>query len=103
MARRYGGLRLLVPVPHGHCKVTTLVAGLRCGGITAPFRLRLCHLTGRGFEFAIERAVFASVLRRLLVSGSDRSCEKWMGDYRIAGIKAARRQRAGVDRRDLPA
>ena len=23
---------------------------------------------------------------RLLVSGSDRSCEKWMSDYRIAGI-----------------
>ena len=40
MARRYGrassGLRLLAPVPHGHWKVTTLVAGLRASGITAP-------------------------------------------------------------------
>jgi transposase len=40
MARRYGrtarGLRLLAPVPHGHWKVTTLVAGLRRSGITAP-------------------------------------------------------------------
>src|SRR6516164_800112 len=40
MVRRYGraarGLRLLAPVPHGHWKVTTLVAGLRCHGITAP-------------------------------------------------------------------
>jgi hypothetical protein len=40
MARRYGraarGLRLLASVPHGHWKVTTLVAGLRCSGITAP-------------------------------------------------------------------
>jgi transposase len=40
MVRRYGraarGLRLLAPVPHGHWKVTTLVAGLRCSGITAP-------------------------------------------------------------------
>ena len=43
-------------------------------------------LRGRGFEFAVERAVFASVLHRLFVSGSDRSCEKWMTDYRIAGI-----------------
>jgi len=43
-------------------------------------------LTDRGFEFAVERAVFASVLHRLFVSGSDRSCEKWMADYRIAGI-----------------
>jgi hypothetical protein len=40
MARRYGraarGLRLLAPVPHGHWKVSTLVAGLRVSGITAP-------------------------------------------------------------------
>jgi hypothetical protein len=50
-------------------------------------------LQDRGFEFApglrrgrLERAVFASVLHRLFVSGSDRSCEKWMTDYRIAGI-----------------
>ena len=43
-------------------------------------------LHDRGFEFAVERAVFASVLHRLFVSGSDRSCDKWMVDYRIAGI-----------------
>ena len=28
-------------------------------------------LQGRGLEFAVERAVFASVLRQLFVSGSD--------------------------------
>ena len=44
-------------------------------------------LTDRGFEFAVERAVFVSVVHRLFVSGSDRSCEKWMADYRIAGIE----------------
>ena len=43
-------------------------------------------LQDRGFEFAVEHAVFASVLHRLFVSGSDRSCDKWMADYRIAGI-----------------
>ncbi len=43
-------------------------------------------LHDRGFEFAVERAVFASVLHRLFVSGSDRSCDKWMVDYRIAGV-----------------
>src|SRR5215469_15444461 len=49
-------------------------------------------LASRGFEFApglrrgrLERAVFASVLHRLFVSGSDRSCDKWMTDYRIEG------------------
>jgi hypothetical protein len=44
-------------------------------------------LADRGFEFAVERAVFASVLHRLFVSGSDRSCDKWMADYRIDGVE----------------
>ena len=35
------------------------------------------------FEFPVERAVFATVLHRLMVSGSDRACEKWMTDYAI--------------------
>jgi hypothetical protein len=52
-------------------------------GIAAVLEERL---EGRGFEFAVERAVFASVLHRLFVSGSDRSCDKWMSDYQIAGI-----------------
>ena len=30
-------------------------------------------LAGRGFEFAVERAIFATVLHRLFVSGSDRA------------------------------
>ena len=47
-------------------------------------------LDGRGFGFAVERAVFVSVLHRLFVSGSDRSCEKWMADYAIDGIEGLR-------------
>src|SRR6266446_2196757 len=31
-------------------------------------------LAGRRFEFAVERAVFLTVLHRLMVSGSDRAC-----------------------------
>jgi hypothetical protein len=42
-------------------------------------------LTEREFEFPVERAVFATVLHRLMVSGSDRACEKWMTDYAIPG------------------
>jgi hypothetical protein len=42
-------------------------------------------LAGRGFEFALERAVFATVLHRLMVSGSDRACEGWLADYAIPG------------------
>src|SRR5215211_3357319 len=43
-------------------------------------------LSGRSFEFAVERAVFATVLPRIMVSGSDRACEKWMADYDIPGV-----------------
>jgi hypothetical protein len=43
-------------------------------------------LASRGFEFAVERAVFATVLHRLMVSGSDRACEKWLGDYAIPDV-----------------
>jgi transposase len=42
-------------------------------------------LAGRRFEFAVERAIFATVLHRLFVSGSDRACDKWMEDYALPG------------------
>ena len=44
-------------------------------------------LAARGFEFDVERAVFASVLHRLFVSGADRACEKWLMDYEIPGTE----------------
>jgi transposase len=43
-------------------------------------------LAGRDFEFPVERAVFLTVLHRLMVSGSDRACEQWRSDYRIAAV-----------------
>src|ERR1700680_2008132 len=43
-------------------------------------------LAGRRFEFAVERAVFLTVLHRLMVSGSDRAWEYWRNDYRVDGI-----------------
>jgi len=39
----------------------------------------------RGFEFDVERAIFAAVLHRLFVSGSDRACDKWIDDYLVPG------------------
>jgi len=39
----------------------------------------------RKFEFDVERAIFLTVLHRLFVSGSDRSCDKWRRDYVIEG------------------
>jgi hypothetical protein len=43
-------------------------------------------LAERRFEFPVERAIFATVLHRIMVSGSDRACEKWMADYAISGM-----------------
>jgi hypothetical protein len=36
----------------------------------------------------VERAIFLTVLHRLFVSGSDRSCDRWHRDYVIDGIDA---------------
>jgi transposase len=44
-------------------------------------------LTDRKFEFDVERAVYLTVLHRLFVSGSDRSCDHWHRDYVIEGIE----------------
>ena len=42
-------------------------------------------LAGRRFEFAVERAVFLTVLHRLLPPGSDRAADKWKEDYLLDG------------------
>ena len=39
----------------------------------------------RGYRFALERAVFLTVLHRLMQSGSDLAADRWREDYRIAG------------------
>jgi len=41
----------------------------------------------RKFAFDVERAIFLTVLHRLMVSGSDRSCDKWHQDYIIKGVE----------------
>ena len=45
-------------------------------------------LAERKFGFDVERAIFLTVLHRLFVSGSDRSCDRWHRDYAIDGIDA---------------
>ena len=44
-------------------------------------------LKGRKFGFNVERAIFLTVLHRLMVSGSDRHCDKWRRDYLIPGTE----------------
>jgi transposase len=61
MARRRGrsprAERLRSPVPHGHWKTTTLVAGLRLSGIAAPFVL----------DGPINREAYQTYVERVLV------------------------------------
>jgi len=53
-------------------------------GVKKVIKELLCH---RKFEFDVERAIFLTVIHRLFVSGSDRSCEKWQRDYSIKGVE----------------
>ena len=61
MARLRGrcprGERLRSPIPHGHWKTTTLVAGLRLSGVAAPFVL----------DGPINRDTFQAYVDRVLV------------------------------------
>ena len=50
-------------------------------------RAVITELAGkRKHGFALERAVFLTVLHRLFVSGSDRAADRWREDYAIAGV-----------------
>jgi len=44
-------------------------------------------LRGRKFEFDVERAIFLTVLHRLMTSGSDRYCDRWRRDYAVPGTE----------------
>jgi len=41
----------------------------------------------RGFGFDVERAIYLTVLHRLMVSGSDRHASRWHGTVRIPGVE----------------
>src|SRR5512132_572546 len=43
-------------------------------------------LADRKFEFPVERAIFASVLHRLCLSGPDRSCDRWLDGYQLTDL-----------------
>jgi hypothetical protein len=42
----------------------------------------------RQHDFALERAIFLTVLHRLMGGGSDLAADRWRADYRIAGVEA---------------
>ncbi|MCP5004269.1 MAG: IS1634 family transposase, partial [Planctomycetes bacterium] len=44
-------------------------------------------LLDRRHKFSLERAIFVTVLHRIVVSGSDRSADDWYRDYKIEGME----------------
>jgi hypothetical protein len=87
------------------CETALLVSSLRQGTLDALSTRRIgaamvfgrlweetgCRalieqlIRSRDFQFPVERAVFATVLHRLMISGSDRACERWLDAYRVDG------------------
>jgi len=90
MARRLGrcarGLRLLAPAPHGHRKTTTLVAGLRTTGITAPYVL------DGALDGAVNGDIFQAYVEQILVptlSPGDIVAMDNLPCHKVAGIQEA--------------
>ena len=65
MARMYGraprGERCRAPVPHGHCKTTTLVAGLTLDGVVAPMTIDGA-MTGAAFLAYVEQVLAPTLM-----------------------------------------
>jgi hypothetical protein len=85
--------KLLVLTAHQRGELTA-VRTLRLGAVLIFERLWretgcaavLEQLLGqRRFEFPVERAVFLTVLHRLLAPGSDRAADRWKHDYLLGG------------------
>lgn len=86
MTRRLGrcarGLRLLAPVPHGHWKTTTLIAGLRSTGITAPYVL----------DGPVNGEIFLAYVEQILaptLSPGDILILDNLRSHKVAGVREA--------------
>jgi hypothetical protein len=73
------------------------VSSTRCIGAPLLFS-RLWHKIGIGdiiselaqrrkFQFPLDRAIFVTVLQRLVKPGSDRAAERWLSRYQIEGVE----------------
>ena len=86
MTRTHGrclrGQRLLEPVPHGHWKTSTLVAGLCLTGITAPYVM----------DGAMTGDVFLQYIKQILaptLTAGDIVVMDNVATHKVAGIREA--------------
>jgi transposase len=86
MARTRGrsrrGERVVGRVPHGHWKISTFVAGLRSGAVTAPF------VIDRPMNGAIFTAYVEQVLAPTLAAGDIVVMDN-LSSHKVAGIRGA--------------
>jgi transposase len=86
--------RLVGLVPHGHWKITTFVAGLRRGAITAPFVI----------DHPMNGAIFLAYIRECLVptlTKDDIVVMDNLSSHKVAGVREAI-EAAGATLRYLP-
>jgi transposase len=98
MARTRGraprGRRLVGLVPHGHWKITTFVAALRRGAVTAPFVI----------DHPMDGAIFLTYVRQCLVptlAKGDIVVMDNLKPHKVAGVREAI-EAAGATLRYLP-
>ena len=80
--RCFRGLRLIAPVPHGHWKTSTFVAGFRLDGITAPY---VC-------DGAMNGAMFSNYVESMLaptLSAGDVLVMDNVSTHKVSGIREA--------------
>ena len=86
MARAHGraprGERLRAPVPHGHWKTTTFVAGLRTSGMVAPMVLD-GPINGAAFQAYVDQVLVPELEPGDIVVMDN------LGSHKGAGIRAA--------------
>jgi transposase len=74
------GKRLVAKVPHGHWKMTTFVAALRAGGITAPFVVD-APMNGEIFLTYLQQCLVPTLAGDEIVSMDNLSAHK------VAGVR----------------
>src|ERR1700752_4006071 len=93
LTRRYGraarGQRLVAPVPHGHWKTSTFVAGLRASGLTAPLVV----------DGAMNGEIFLAYIEQILaptLSAGDVVIVDNLSSHKVAGVREAIERRGAT-------